>query len=177
MRLHGRISTVGAASAAAVLAFAIAPAAGVAKSKKSKSKANLVSCVAKVAVEAPTSATAQDQVFPDQTPGTQWGTIHCGKGVGSGLEELSYTIPVSGDEVGSFVAYFKGATIRGKFDLVSEEGSLFGNGTTASFGYAAFAGPIKHISGTGSLASAKSTGALATCTSQDGVHFKCQEKL
>jgi hypothetical protein len=177
MRRRGREYIVGAASAVAVIALAITPAAGVAKPKQPKLGKNLVSCVAKVSIAVPPGAASQGQVFPDQTPAQQWGSVHCGKGIGAGLEELSYKIPVSGDEVGSFVAYFTGGTIRGKFDLAPQTGTLLAGGSTGLFGYSEFAGPLKRMSATGALASAASGTGLASCVAEDGVHFKCQEKL
>jgi hypothetical protein len=174
MRRRGRKSIIGVASAAGVLAIAIAPAAGVAKSNKPTSNPNLIRCTAKLTSAVPAG---QDQVFPNQTPGEQWGWIHCGKGVGTGLEEIAYKIPVSGDEVGTFVAYFKGGTIQGKLDLAPQEGSFSPNGSTATFGFASFAGALKHMSGTGALASAATGTGTATCVANDGVHFKCVEML
>ena len=172
MRHRGRTYLVGVASAAGVLAFAIAPAAGVAKST-SPSNANLIKCEASLTLQVPGG---QDGVLPGQTPGKQLGAIHCSKGIGGGLEEFSYKVnQASGNEVGSFVAFFKNATIKGKFNLVPQEGS-FGNGTTSTFGFSAFAGTVKQLSGTGVWASAKGTG-TATCSAQDGLHFKCVEKL
>ena len=170
MRRRGRTYLVGAASAASVLALVIAPAAGAAKPK---SNPNLVSCRASLTVQVPAG---NDQVLPNQSPGKQWGAIHCGKGVGSGLEEFSYKIPVSGEEVGTFVAYFGGATIKGKLALLPQEGSLLPAGN-ATFGFASFAGGLTHMSATGGLASSASGPGSATCVAQDGVHFKCSEKL
>lgn len=174
MRRRGRTYIVGAVSAAGALAFAIAPAAGVAKSKKPVSNPNLVKCIASLTLQVPAS---QDLVLPGQTPGKQWGAIHCAKGVGGGLEELSYKVnQASGDEVGAFVAYFKNATIKGKFKFLPQEGS-FGNGTSATFGFSAFAGTLTHMSATGALASAAAGPGVATCISQDGLHYKCVEKF
>jgi hypothetical protein len=177
MRRRGRKYLVGAAAAVGVIALAITPAAGVAKPRQPKLGKNLVSCVAKVSIAVPEGAASQGQVFPDQTPGQQWGSVHCGKGIGAGLEELSYKIPVSGDEVGTFVAYFGGATIKGKFDLAPQTGTLLGSGPTGLFGYSAFAGPLTHMSATGALTSTTTGSGLASCIAEDGVHFKCVEKL
>jgi hypothetical protein len=172
MRHHGRKYILGVVSAVGVIAFAIAPAAGVAKSKKPSAKPSLVKCTAMLTLQIPAN---QDQVLPGQTPGQQSGSIRCAKGIGGGLEAFSYKIPTSGDEVGSFVAFFKNGTIKGKFDLVPQEGS-FGNGSSATFGASAFEGTVKHLSGTGVWAAAKGAG-TAKCSSQDGLHFTCVEKL
>jgi len=174
MRRRGRKYIVGVASAAGVLALAIAPAAGVAKTKKSSAPA-LVKCTANLTLQIPANT---DVVLPGQTPGKELGRIKCGKQMGSGFEQFSYKIPVSGDEVGSFVAVLNKGTVKGKFDLTPQESSLGGGGlySPATFGAVTFEGPVKHLSGTGDFAGAKGAGA-ANCKSPDGLHFKCVERI
>src|SRR5262245_46689291 len=55
----------------------------------------------------------------DQPPvsGSQYGSIHCsGAGLGFGIEKATFKVLDSGDTVGSYVQYFSGGSLRGKFD-------------------------------------------------------------
>ena len=174
MRHRGRKYIIGAASAAGVLACAISPAAGTAKSHIS-STPKLIKCTASLTLQIPASL---DTVLPGQTPGKELGPVHCAKGMGSGFEQFSYKIPVSGDQVGTFRAVLNHGTIKGKFDLTPLESSLGGGPaySPSTFGATTFVGPLKRLSGTGVWASVKGAG-TASCKSQDGLHFKCVEKL
>jgi hypothetical protein len=164
MSLRRWTTAVGAASI--VGGLTLAPAAG------ASSNPNLVRCTGKLATEIPAG---QTEVIPPNQ-GKQFGAVQCGKGIGAGLQKNSFKLHSStGNLTGSFTAYFKNGTIKGKFKLTPQEGSL-GNLNAPTFGAAGYAGTVNGLSGTGAFASATGTGTM-TITSTDGIHFKLVEKL
>jgi hypothetical protein len=170
MRHRGRISIVGAAVAAGAFATAalITPAAVVAKAKTTT-----VKCKYKVSTAAPSGS---PDLLPGAANGEQWGSIHCSKPVGGGVRKDDFkTNPSSGNEKGKFTEYFSNGTIRGSFLLIPQEGSL-GNLYSPTFGASAFLGKVKVTGGTGAFAAAAGKG-TSMCVSNDGVHFKCVDKL
>ncbi|HEY2006127.1 MAG TPA: hypothetical protein VGG87_06730 [Solirubrobacteraceae bacterium] len=114
----------------------------------------------------------------DQPPsgGRQYGPAQCaGKGLGSGVEADKFTVPISGDLVGTYYQYFSAGTIKGKFDLVPQESPPL---SSTSFATESFKGTVSVTGGTGSLKGTKSTKAgVMKCTSPDTVHLTCTETV
>jgi hypothetical protein len=166
MRIRGRIYIAGAVVPFA-FAAGLAPAAG---AKSSKPKTSPVSCTVLVTTEVPTTSTV---VLPSAAQGEQWGAIHCGKKLGSGAQRTVFKAPDTGDVTGTFASWFGTGAIRGKYMLTQSEGQLT---TPSQFAFTSYTGTIKVTGGLGAFQGAKGTG-TTTCTSQDGLHFKCHEKL
>jgi hypothetical protein len=170
MRHRRRISIVGVAAAAGAFAAAaaITPAAVVAKSNTTT-----VKCKYKVTTAAPSGS---PDLLPGAANGEQWGSIHCSSPVGGGVRKDDFkTNLFSGNVKGKFTEYFSKGTISGKFLLIPQEGSL-GNLYSPTFGASAFLGKVKITGGTGAFAAASGKG-TSMCASNDGVHFKCVDKL
>ena len=114
----------------------------------------------------------------DQPPssGRQYGPAKCpAKGLGSGIEADKFTVPISGDLVGSFYQYFSTGTLTGKFDLVPQEAPPL---SSTSFASESFTGKVSVTGGTGTLKGTKSKKAgVMTCTSPDTVHLTCTETV
>jgi hypothetical protein len=113
----------------------------------------------------------------DQPPTSGWlyGPIGCPRqGFGAGIEASSFTVPVSGDTVGSFTQYLSAGSIKGKFDLVPQEDL-----SSSFFSSASWVGGLTVTGGTGvykGIKSNRSAGTM-TCTSDDTVHLVCTEKV
>ena len=114
----------------------------------------------------------------DQPPsgGRQYGPAKCpATGLGSGMEADKFTVPLSGDLVGTYSQYFSTGTITGKFDLVPQEAPPLSSTTFAS---ESFVGKVSVTGGTGTLKGTKSTKAgVMKCTSPDTVHLTCTETV
>jgi hypothetical protein len=119
------------------------------------------------------------QANVDQPPaaGAQYGPISCSTtGFGSGTVFNVFTVPDSGDMVGTFTAYFDAGTIKGTFDMGPGEGQPIGSDTFASQDWA---GSVAVTGGTGIYQGVKgkdSKGTMA-CTSPDSVHNTCTENV
>jgi hypothetical protein len=156
-------------------------------------KAIVLKCKVSLTTEPP--AGSDSVSAPSQ--GNQYGPVHCPKktiapavkGFGSGVEGNSFTIPDSGDTVGRYTQYFGDGTVHGTFDLTPGEGST--SGGIVSFQGQTWAGTLKVTGGTGAYkgiqdfkatkgkkgkAGKKSLGTMS-CTSADGVHMTCSEKV
>lgn len=109
--------------------------------------------------------------------GSQYGRHSCStKGFGGGIVGDSFTVPDSGDTVGKITEYFRGGSIRGKFDLtpLPSEGI-----SDTDFGRQSWEGTLSITGGTGvykGIAPAKKKGTM-TCTSPDSVHLKCKQAV
>lgn len=114
----------------------------------------------------------------DQPPssGRQYGPAVCpAKGLGSGVEAAKFTVPISGDLVGTYYQYFSTGTLRGKFDLVPQEASGL---SSTSFTSESFKGTVSVTGGTGTLKGTKSKKAgVMTCMSPDSVHLTCTDTV
>jgi hypothetical protein len=168
-----RLPIVGAASAVGVLAFGIGPAASAAGpvSKAASSSSGAMSCKASVTTEIPAGAT---RAVSGAQSGKQWGPVHCRQPLGIGVQKNAFTIPDSGDMVGTFRAYFAAGTVYGKFVLSPE--AIVLSTSLQEFTSFTYSGKMNIKSGSGAWSGAKGTG-TATCKSADGLHFKCTEKL
>lgn len=174
MRHRGRKYTIGAASAAGVIALAIAPGAGAAGSTP-KLSPNLVKCTGTLVVH----LTPADLGLPPAN-GVEKGTVQCKKGLGKGKQVDKFkTNMTTGNVTGTFVIKFKktiGAA-KGVFKLVPQEGTLGGGlYSPSTFGAVGYAGTLKFNSGSGIFNGLKGTGSFAE-GSQDGITYKVVEKI
>jgi hypothetical protein len=169
-----RICLVGTAIAAVPFAVGMSVATAATKSTTTPAtKAIVVKCHLSLGTVPPPGSPAVDQP-PSQ--GAQYGTVHCGGAAfGWGVEKDSFKVPDSGDTVGSYVQYFGGGSIRGKFDLTPSEGS--GDLTGTGFSSEAWTGTVTVTGGTGTLAKAAGKKGTLKCTSGDSVHLTCTEKI
>lgn len=170
-----RICLVGIAIAAVPFAagISVAAAAGKSTTHKPAAKPVVVKCHLSLGTVPRAGSAAVDQP-PSQ--GVQYGTIHCrGASFGFGVEKNTFKVPDSGDTVGSYVQYFGGGSIRGKFDLTPSEEP--GDLSSASFTSEAWTGTVTVTSGTGTLAKASGKKGVLKCTSGDSVHLICTEKV
>lgn len=173
-----RICIVGAAIAATPFALwiGVLPAQAKKPTKPTKTapaaKGTLLKCsISLNTAPPPGSAT----VAQPPSQGEQFGPIHCPPvgTYGPGVEADSFTVPASGDTVGSYAQYFNEGSIRGKFDLTPSEGVL----SPTNFTGQSWTGTVTVTGGTGKYAGAKGTKGTLTCTSPDSVHLTCVEKI
>lgn len=170
MRRRSRIYLTGAIAPLA-LAAGLVPASAAKKLKKPSGPAGTpVNCVALVTTEVPSGQTV---VLPSAAKGQQWGTIRCGTNVGSGASRAGFKSPDTGDLLGKFTSWFGAGTMSGTFKLTQQEGALT---NPNQFAFVSYTGTLKVTGGTGTFKGAAGTG-TATCTSQDGLHFRCRQRL
>lgn len=172
-----RICLVGAAIAVGPLAAGIAIAPAAAKSHKKhavkvapKPKTINTTCSNYMSI---IPAPGDTVVTPPVSDGKQYGPVRCGP-LGLGVEEDTFTLQDSGDNTGTFVAYFGAGTIHGSYDIAPSDDQPPSD--TNTFATTNFAGTEKVLGGTGSLRGATGSATL-TCVSQDGVHTTCTAKL
>jgi hypothetical protein len=169
-----RICLVGAAMALASLVAGVGLAAAAGGTKPVKP--TVLRCSMSMSTQPPAGSNSVDQ---PASQGVQYGPSHCPKkGFGPGIIADSFTVPDSGDTVGTYVQYFHAGTIAGKFDLTPNEGAPVSDTTFQS---QSWTGTIKVTGGTGvytgikSVKGKKGVGVL-NCTSPDSVHLTCTEK-
>lgn len=168
-----RIYRLGVATGAVslIVGVALAPAASSKTPKPHKQKPVAVTCRTSVSTQVPAG---QTEVIPPESQGANYGSADCPKLFGSGMEVDQFTVPDTGDTVGSFTDYFDTGTIRGTFDLTPQEGSLGSTGT--GFAETDYTGVLTITRGSGTFVHYKGTG-TSTCVSPDGVHTTCTQKL
>lgn len=165
--MRRRICIVGVALGASALVFgAVAAVAAVAAGGKPVTK---VTCTSHVGIVV---ATGDSTVTPPVKQGNEYGTVACGKRLGSGVQADGFTVPDSGDTLAHYQMYFPTGTIHGKYDLTPQEGSFGGS----SFSEADYVGKLTVTGGTGSFQGAKGTGTMV-CKTLDGIHTRCTDKL
>ena len=107
-----------------------------------------------------------------------YGPIGCPRqGYGGGIEASSFIVPFSGDTIGTFTQYLSAGSIKGRFNLVPQEGSPVSTGT--GFSSQDWVGILTVTGGTGiykGIRSNRNAGTL-TCSSTDTVHLMCTEKV
>jgi len=160
-----RICMMGAVISAVPLTLGVAPAMA-ATSKKAKPKPVETNCTTTVGIMIAPGDTA---LTPPVASGHEYGTAVCGKVLGRGVQSDTFTTPDSGDTVATFTFYLRGGTIRGTYDLTPQEGGL-------NFLETDYLGTLTVKGGSGLYAGAKGTG-TSTCTSLDGIHTTCHDKL
>jgi hypothetical protein len=168
MRTKGRIYIAGAIVPFA-FAAGLAPAAGAAK-KGNTPKLKPYACTVFVTTQVPGNETV---VLPSAGQGQQWGSIRCGKRLGSGAQKQDFTNPDTGNTSGTFTSYLGTGTMHGTFAWTQGEGTLV---TSSQFAAANYTGTFKVQGGSGAFKGAKGKGTV-TCTTPDGLHFNCTEKL
>jgi len=166
-----RICLVGTAIAAvpfAAAVIAISPANAASKA----AKAVVLKCNISLSTAPPAGSNSVSQ---PPSSGNQYGAVHCPPKAlfGPGLEEDSFTVPDSGDMVGSYTQYFGAGSIHGTFDLSPQPGVL----SPTTFANEAWTGTVTVTGGTGVYARARGKNGTLTCTSPDTVHLTCVEKL
>ncbi len=172
-----RICLVGAAIAVGPLAAGIATVPAAAKTHRKhavkvipKPKTINTSCSSYVSIIVAPLDTA---VTPPVADGKQYGPVRCGP-LGLGVEEDTFTLQDSGDTTGTFVQFFGSGTIHGTFDLTPSDDQPPSD--TGTFATTNFTGTSKVLGGTGAYRDATGAGTL-TCTTPDGIHTTCTEKL
>jgi hypothetical protein len=115
----------------------------------------------------------------DQPPaqGTQYGPNNCPtNSFGGGIMEDSFTVPDSGDTVGTYKQYFGAGTIKGAFDLTPNEGAPISG---ANFASQSWTGTVTVTGGTGTYKGikGKKNSGVMNCTSPDSVHLTCTEHV
>jgi hypothetical protein len=163
-----RICLVGIALAATPLAVGI----GVASAKSTAApKPVTLKCHVALATVPPAGSASVDQ---PPASGAQYGVVHC-PSIGGGIEADTFTVPDSGNTVGSYSQYFGAGSIQGKFVLIPSEGS--GDLSATSFESESWVGTVTITGGTGVYAHASGKKGVLKCTSGDSVHLTCTEKL
>lgn len=172
--MRRRICLVGAALAACSLSagLAIDSVAG-AKTVKASTKpvAFTVTCMTSVTTLIPDG---QTQFTPPAQQGTDFGGVKCnGTRVASGVQWDTWTIPDSGDTVGTFRQYFNAGSIRGTFDLTPGEAPP---PTQDSLAAESYTGTITVDRGSGIYWGIKGSG-TEVCGTADDIHLGCFVKL
>jgi hypothetical protein len=151
------------------MAFGVAGAMASKPKTKSASKPVAVVCRTKTTIEVPNGETG---VTPPVSQGSEYGTAGCGK-LGRGVQSDQFTVPDSGDTVATFTWYLPTGSIRGKYDLTPQEGTL-------NFLSVDYVGKLTVTGGTGAFAGAKSKGTgtgTMVCQSPDSVHTSCTDNV
>jgi hypothetical protein len=165
-----RICIVGTAVVAASLAVSVGAALG--STKAAVVKPITVHCTVSLTTGPPAGSNSVDQ---PASQGSQAGPNHCAKkGFGFGVAVDSFTVPDSGDTVGTYTQYFNTGTVHGAFDLTPTE-----SGDVSNFTSQAWTGTITVTGGTGTykgVKGKKNTGVF-NCTSPDNVHMSCTEVI
>lgn len=150
------------------MAFAASP------SGSSKVKPTVLKCKISMATSPPSGSNTVPQ---PSSQGSQYGPIHCPTtGFGGGVVSDSFTVPDSGDTVGTYTQYFHAGTVTGSFDLTPTEAPPI---SSSDFDSQSWTGTLKVTGGTGiykGIKGKKGTGVL-NCTSPDSVHLTCTEKV
>ena len=167
------------AAATAVVAGCVALGAGTALAAKTTGKHStvkpvVVRCNLTLSTTPPAGSASVDQP-PSQ--GSQYGNVSCpAKAFGGGVESDAFTVPDSGDTVGSYVDYFHAGSIHGEFDLTPIETTF---DPSVNFLSESWQGTWTVTGGTGvykGITEKRGTGAIS-CTSPDTVHLTCSEKI
>lgn len=165
----------------AVMAASLVLGVGMAVASAPKGKVNAITlrCKVSLTTEPPADSNTVNQ---PTSQGSQYGAIHCAPPAtfGGGIEGDSFTVPDSGDTVGSYQQYFGAGSIKGTFDLTPSESSGI---SVTSFEAQDWTGTLKVTGGTGvykgikpAFKGKKGIGTF-NCTSPDSVHLTCTEKI
>jgi hypothetical protein len=148
-----------------VAGVATAPAA----TKHSNKKSTKLTCSLRLVNQIPSDDVSVTQ---GAGSGTQFGTTACGKPLGAGVEQDSFTLDDAGDLTGPYQQWFNTGSVKGKYVLSPNDNVS----PSATFSQASYSGTIKVTGGTGAFNKASGTGML-TCATQDSAHYTCTEKL
>ena len=180
--MRRRIWLVGTAIAAASLVVGVgfASAASSSTSTTVKVKPINLHCNISMATQPPSGSSSVD---PTAAQGNQYGTTHCPtRGFGPGMIADSFTVPDSGDNVGTYTEYFNAGSVSGTFDLTPQESPPL---TSTTFSSQSWTGTITVDSGTGVYKGIKTyhkkhhpvVPGVFNCTSPDSVHLTCTEQI
>jgi hypothetical protein len=177
-----RIYLIGAAVAALSLVVGVGAAFAVKNHKHPhpaplrKPKIVLLSCVMNLSTVPP-----EGQANVDQPPsdGDTYGANSCpGNSMfGSGMAHTAFTVPDSGDTVGTYQEYFKTGMVSGSFDITPNESPPINQ---TGFYSQTWTGTIGLEHATGSytgITAVKNTGVLNCSTEDSGVHMTCTERI
>lgn len=161
----------------AIMASTLATSTGIAVAASGKSAAPVIKLNCKLSLTT-TPPSGDNAVAQPPGSGNQYGPIHCRPRVlalfGAGIIADAFTVPDSGDTVGTYTEYFKTGSITGVFDITPLESDF----SATSFSRQAWQGTVKAKSGTGIYKGIKEkkVGTM-TCSSPDTVHLTCTEKI
>jgi hypothetical protein len=171
-----RIGFAGVAVAAVslIVGVGMALAATPSHQKHAKGRPVLLHCTSSPTTVAPQGQPAVDQ---PNSGGVGYGAVTCpAEGFGSGVTWDRYTIPDSGNMVGTYKQYFTDGEVTGTFDLQPLESPPL---TADSFYSESFAGTVLVTGGTGvykGVVSKNHKGTM-TCDSPDSVHMTCTQNV
>lgn len=168
-RMWFALTAVVAASLAVGVGFA--GAASPKKSGKAKVKPTALHCNVSLTTEPPPGSNSVDQ---PAAQGSQYGPIQCRTaGFGGGVAADSFTVPDSGDTVGTYTEYLGAGTIKGAFDLTPQE-----SGGISNFSSETWSGTVTVTGGTGVYKGIKGAKVgTMNCSSDDSVHLTCTETV
>lgn len=164
--MRGRFVFVVTAVMASSLAVGVGIAVAVAPA------ATKLTCHMSLTTAAPAGSNA---VAQPATQGWQYGAVHCGRAaIGGGVMADSFTVPDTGNTVGTFTQYFRAGTVHGSFNIAPLESGPI---TVQSFESQDWLGVLKVTGGTGVYSAIKGKRGVFACSSPDSVHLTCTEKI
>ena len=172
MRRRITIGAVAVLGVAVALVVGIAPAIGKTARRAQGTTPLAVECNFTLTTVPPQGSTS---VVAPSSSGQQYGGLSCPQsGFRGGSISDAFTVPDSGDTVGTYVAYLNAGTLRGSFDLTPQEGT-FGGG---SFQSQTWTGTVTVTRGTGVYAGdSTSKSGVMECDSPDSVHLSCDDNF
>jgi hypothetical protein len=139
--------------------------------KAPKPRTVLLSCTSSPTTDPPAG---QPNVDQPPTAGTQYGPADCtSAGFGRAVIETKFTVPDSGNMVGTYEELFDAGTIKGTFNMApTNNDNPIGSDT---FDSQSFTGKITVTGGTGVYKGVKGKNSKGTmsCNSPDSVHNNC----
>jgi hypothetical protein len=161
------IYLLGAAiTATAVLSLGVAESLAAGKG----GKATRTTCKLSLTTQIPSGSTT---ATPGTESGSQFGGARCHGQLGGGVQADTFSLMSSGNLQGRYRQYFDLGSIAGSYTLSPVAGSPPSQTTFSTQGYA---GKARITAGTGTYQGARGTATLS-CSSLDGVHFTCTEKI
>lgn len=172
MRRRISIGAIAIAGVSLALVVGIAPASGKMSRHAQGTQPLKVECSFTLTTVPPQGST--DVVAPSQS-GQQYGGLSCPQsGFHGGTISDTFTVPDSGDTVGTYVEYFNAGTLRGAFDLTPTEGTFGGS----DFQSQSWEGTVSVTRGTGVYNGVTSSkNGTMQCSSPDSVHLTCSEGI
>lgn len=161
------IYLLGAAiTAAAVLSVGVAESAAAGKG----GKGTKATCKLALTAQIPSGSTT---ATPGTENGAQFGAAQCHKPLGNGVQADTFNLMASGNLQGKYKQYFDLGSLSGSYTLTPVGGSP---PSPSTFSTESYTGKARISTGTGTYQGARGTGTVS-CSSVDGVHFTCTEKI
>lgn len=110
---------------------------------------------------------------PATETGTQFGRAQCHGAFSGGVQADTFNLMSTGDLQGKYKQYFDLGSLAGSYTLAPVGGSP---PSQTTFSTTSYTGRARIAAGTGTYRGAHGTGTLH-CSSADGVHFTCSEKI